>query len=91
MVTDITKNFTKIMLIKDLVYRYSGAAFVTFPKGSVGYIIEDWNDVHWLPKEEIDECKALVHSCELIPVYLESKLICVSRYDYTEVEHGCAA
>lgn len=88
MTTDANKSFTKIMIIKDLIFRYSGAAYIVFPKGSAGYVVEDWNDLQWLPKEEVDECKALVHSRELIPAYIENKLICISRYDYTEVEHA---
>lgn len=86
-----TKSFTKIMLLKEMVFPYSGKAYVTFPRCSSGFLVEDWNDVHWLPQDEIEQVKALCKDGELKAAYVENKLICVSRYDFTEIDHGCIA
>jgi len=85
------KKITNIVLTKELVYEYSGRAFLVFPVGSKGNIIHDWDDVSWIPKEEIEGAKSLCKALDLVPLYCEWKLICVKRKDFKiEDDRACA-
>jgi len=85
------KKITDVVLTKELVYEYSGRAYLTFPEGSKGNIIHEWEDVPWISKEKIDDAKLMCKNGDYVPLYCEWQLICVRRKDFKiEGERACA-
>lgn len=72
----------EIKITRDLEFPYSGRAFITFPEGSDGWLVDDYDRVSHLPQKEIDEVVNVCRVFNKTPAMVEGKLIPLGREDY---------
>jgi len=76
----------KIMILRDLVFPYSGKAYVTYPKNCVGFLVENWEDFRGIDAKTAEESRRECENSGLIPCVVENNLVYLSKNDFVSIE-----